>query len=192
MPPGCFFGDLWYNDISFMLEAGMGGIILGNIFSLLAMGTDTFSASRKSAKGVLLAQVASQFFYGASAFALKGYSAVVQNVVSIFRNLAALYPRCPKWIYWVLVAAGLGFGIAFNNLGLIGWLPIVANLMYALTVIWAKGNALVLKIAFLILTLMFGVFNLAILNFVGAAGNVVIVVTTAVYIIKALKEKIDN
>lgn len=165
------------------------GIILGNVFSLLAMGTDTLSASRRTGKGVLLTQIASQIFYGASAFALKGYSAVVQNAVSVLRNLCALYPRCPRWIYWVLVVFGVGFGIVFNNLGLIGWIPIVANLMYALAVFFAKGDTVILKTAFLILTLMFTVFNAAILNFVGAAGNVVIVVTTGVFLMKEWKKR---
>lgn len=164
-------------------------VILGNVFSLLAMGTDTLSASRKTGKGVLLTQLASQVFYGASAFVLKGYSAVVQNGVSVLRNLCALYPKCPRWIYWVLVVAGVSFGIVFNNLGLIGWIPIVANLMYSLVVFFAKGDAVALKTAFLILTGMFAVFNFTICNYVGAAGNVVIVITTAVYILKELKSR---
>ena len=164
-------------------------VILGNIFSLLANGSDAFSATRKTGKGVLWTQIVSQGFYGASAFVLGGYSAVVQNAVSVLRNLCALYPKCPQWIYWILVAAGVGFGIAFNNLGWVGWLPIIANLMYALAVFFAKGDVIILKSAFLILTLMFVVFNFAILNFVGAAGNVIIVVTTAVYIVKERKRR---
>lgn len=164
-------------------------VILGNVFSLLAMGTDTLSASRKTGKGVLLTQLASQFLYGASALALKGYSAVVQNAVSVLRNFCALYPRCPRWIYWVLVVAGVGFGIAFNNLGLLGWIPIVANLMYSLVVFFAKGDAVILKTAFLILTAMFCVFNFAIMNFVGGVGNIFIIITTAVYIIKEWRRR---
>lgn len=167
----------------------MFGIIIGNICSLLAIGADTLSASRKTGKGVLLTQLASQLFYGGSALALKGYSAVVQNGVSVVRNLLALYPRCPQWIYWVLVASGVGFGIAFNNLGLVGWLPILANLLYSLAVFFAKGDVIILKTAFLILTLMFVVFNTAILNVVGAVGNGVIVVTTAVFIVKEWKKR---
>ena len=167
-------------------------IILGNVFSLAAMGTDTLSASRKTGKGVLLTQIASQLFYGSSAFALGAYSAVVQNAVSLVRNLLALYPKCPRWIYWLLVAFAVGFGIAVNNLGLIGWIPVVANLMYSLVVFFAKGDTVALKTAFLVLTAMFAVFNFTILNYVGAAGNVVIVITTAVYILKEVKKRKEN
>ena len=164
-------------------------LILGNAFSLLAIGTDTLSASRKTGKGVIVTQLASQLFYGGSAFVLKGYSAVVQNGVSVVRNLLALYPRCPQWIYWVLVAFGVGFGIAVNNLGIVGWLPIIANLMYSLAVFFAKGDVIILKSAFLLLTLMFVVFNFVVQNYIGAAGNVVIVITTAVFIVKEWKQR---
>lgn len=165
------------------------GVILGNVFSLVANGSDALSASRKTSKGVLWTQIVSQFFYGASAFVLGGYSAVVQNVVSVFRNLCALSPKTPQWIYWLLVVFAVAFGVVFNNLGLLGWLPIIANLMYSLAVFLAKGDVIILKSAFLILTLMFAVFNFAILNFVGGVGNIFIVITTAVFIIKEWKRR---
>ena len=165
------------------------GVVLGNVFSLLAMGADTLSASRKTAKGVLWVQILGQLCYGASALALKGYSAVVQNVVSVFRNLCALYPRCPQWIYGALVAAGVVFGIVFNNLGIIGWLPIIANLFYSAAVFVARGDAFILKAAFLVLTLIFVVFNALILNVVGAVGNVVVVITTGIYLVKEWKKR---
>ena len=34
-------------------------------------------------------QIISQFFYGASSIVLKGYSSTAQNIVAVFRNLAA-------------------------------------------------------------------------------------------------------
>ena len=40
----------------------MNDIILGNLISLLAMGSDSFSATRKTAKGVLLVNVSVSFF----------------------------------------------------------------------------------------------------------------------------------
>jgi len=39
-------------------------IIIGNICSLLAMGTDSLSSTRKNARDVLLVQCLSQLIYG--------------------------------------------------------------------------------------------------------------------------------
>ncbi len=72
-------------------------------------------------------QIVSQFFYGASSIVLKGYSATVQNVMAVFRNLAAMKNVKSKVLEWTLVMSGVILGIIFNNRGLLGWLPIVAN-----------------------------------------------------------------
>ena len=90
-------------------------LILGNLCSLFAMAADSFSSTRKSAKGVLLVQSISQVFYGLSTLILGGYSASVQNVVSIARNLVAIRGINKKWIEWTLVALGIVFGIYCNT-----------------------------------------------------------------------------
>ena len=65
-------------------------VILGNACSLLAMVTDSVSATRKTAKGVLLMQSLSQLIYCTGTILLKGYSGAVQNLVSILRNFVAI------------------------------------------------------------------------------------------------------
>ena len=61
-----------------MIEAS---IIAGNILSLCAMISDSISGTRKKHKEIMAVQIVSQFFYGASAIVLKGYSSVTQNAV---------------------------------------------------------------------------------------------------------------
>lgn len=168
----------------------MGNIIIGNICSLLAMGTDTVSASGKTTKSVLLVQVISQLFYGIGAVVLKGYSAAVQNAVNILRNLGAVWTRCPKAVEWILVALGVCLGIVFNNRGPVGWLPVAANLLYSLAILKFENNEYALKIAFCISNLMYAVFSGAILNFVGVVTNSIVTVTTVIFLIKARKNRV--
>lgn len=65
-------------------------LIMGNLFSLFATITDSFSSTRKTANSVLLVQCGSQVFYFISSLILGGYSACAQNVVSVLRNFAAI------------------------------------------------------------------------------------------------------
>ena len=65
-------------------------VIIGNLCTLLAMGANALSSTRKSTKGVLRVQNLSQISYFVSGIVLGGYSAAVQNVVSILRNIAAI------------------------------------------------------------------------------------------------------
>ena len=163
-------------------------IILGNTCSLIAMAIDSISSSRKTAREVLLVQALGQVFYGLAATFLKGYSAVVQNVISILRNLTAIREKESKYIEWILIVLAVALGIAFNNLGIIGLFPVIANLEYSLAILKFKDNERALKIAFAINIAMFTVFNAVIWNIVGLISNIVVVATTVTFLVKTRKK----
>ena len=162
-------------------------IIVGNILSLCAMISDSISGTRKKHSQIMAVQIVSQFFYGASSIVLKGYSSTVQNVVAVFRNLAAMKNIKSKVLEWILILAGVVLGIVFNNRGLLGWLPIIANLEYSICVFKFKENEKALKLAFIINMVMYAVFSLVIMNYVGTISCSVIAITTAISLIKSSK-----
>ncbi|MBR4309191.1 MAG: YgjV family protein [Oscillospiraceae bacterium] len=164
-------------------------VIIGNVFSLVAMGTDTIASSRKTSKGVLLMQCVSQLALGLGSLVLKGYSAVVQNGVSILRNLRAATNKGGKWLEWVFLALAVSLGLYFNNLGWIGLLPVVANVGYSLTIYFFADDEFKLKFAYLITNVLFATFNAVILNFIGTGSNIFVAVATAIFLIKDRKRK---
>ena len=164
-------------------------LIIGNTCSLLAMGTDALSASRKTVKGVLWTQNASQAIYFIGTVLLKGSSGAVQNVMSILRNLLALSGKSSKVLEWGLSLLGVVLGIAFNNIGIMGYMPILANLQYTLVVFRFKKNERAIKISFMIAALMFSLFSLAIQNYVGVVTNLTVRVTTGIFLLKSMKEQ---
>ena len=164
-------------------------IIVGNILSLCATVSDSISGTRKKHKEIMAIQIVSQFFYGASSIVLKGYSSTAQNAVAGFRNLAAMKKVKSRVLEWILIAAGVVLGIVFNNRGLLGWLPIVANLEYSIAVFRFRDNEIALKSAFIVNMIMYAAFSAVILNYVGIASCAVIAVTTAISLIKAIKKK---
>ena len=115
-------------------------VIIGNAFSLCAMISDSISGTRKKHSEIMAVQTVSQFFYAASSIALKGYSSTAQNAVAVVRNLAAMKNVKSKVLEWILILAGVVLGIVFNNRGLLGWLPIIANLEYSIAVFKLKEN----------------------------------------------------
>ncbi len=158
----------------------MTDIIIGNICSLCAMVSDSVSGTRKKHGEILAVQMLSQVFYGAGSIILKGYSSTAQNVVAILRNLAAMKNVKSKVVEWTLIGRGVVLGIAFNNRGLLGWLPIVANFGYSVAVFRFRDNEKGLKLAFIVNMLMYCVFSFAILNYVGGVSNIAVAVTPAV------------
>lgn len=159
-------------------------LIIGNICSLLAMITDAISSTRKTAKSVLWVQNISQLIYFTGTVVLKGYSGAAQNFVSLLRNLVAIRNIQNKFIEWSLAGLGVVLGVCFNNIGILGLLPVIANLQYTLCIFRFKDNERALKVSFWICVGMFILFNLAICNFVGAASNFVVFVTTGISIFK--------
>ncbi len=170
----------------------MNDIIVGNVCSLCAMITDSISGTRKKHNQILAVQILSMVFYGAGSIILKGYSSTAQNVVGILRNLAAMKNIKNKAVEWTLIALGVVLGVLFNNRKLIGWLPIIANLEYSIAVFRFRQNARGLKIAFIINMLMFAVFNIVIMNYVGAASCTVVAATTVISLIKGKRGELHT
>lgn len=160
---------------------------IGNLSSLCAMVTDSLSARRKTGKGVLVMQTISQILYLLGAVALKGYSAAVQNAVSVLRNVCAIRKWNSKVLEWAFVIVALVLGLLFNNLGFMGLLPVIANLQYSLCVFRYRDNERALKISFVFCTIAFSIFNAVIQNYVGTVANLVVMVTLILYLVKNKK-----
>ena len=159
-------------------------LIAGNLCTLLAMVANSVGSTRKTTKGTLWAQNVGQVIYFISALLLRGYSAAVQNVVGFLRNLAAIRQIRSKPLEWMLVGLGVVLGVAFNNRGLIGLLPVIGNLQYTLVIFRFARNEWVVKISYLVSLIFFVIFNLTIYNFAGALSDLLVVLTTAIVLVK--------
>lgn len=164
-------------------------IVIGNLCTLFAMLFNAFSSTRRTPQGVLWMQNVSQACYGISGIVLRGYSATVQNVVSIIRNLAAIWKINNKILIWTLVILGVVLGVVFNNRSWIGLLPVIGNLQYTLAIFRFKDDDQKLKVFFLIHTASFIIFNFVIRNYVGVATDAIVFVTTSVMLLKGLKKE---
>ena len=162
-------------------------MIVGNLCSLLAMSFNALSSTRKTPKGVLWMQNVSQAIYGVCGIVLGGYSATVQNVVSILRNYAAIRKVKSKFLEWLLVVLGVVLGIVFNNRSWIGLLPVIGNLQYTLAIFRFKDDERKIKVFFLISVATFVVFNFAIRNYVGSAADLFVLITTSIMLLKKSK-----
>ena len=118
---------------------------------------------------------------------LQGYSAVVQHAVSVVRNLAAIRGVQSKAVEWGLVGIACVVGVVFNNLGVIGWLPVIANLEYSLAVFRFKENDTALKKTLLLTLALYAAFNLSIQNYVGVLSNAAVFMSALVFLIKENK-----
>lgn len=151
------------------------------------MGANAVSATRKTKKSMLQVQNISQVVYCVSSIVLRGYSATVQNLVSIARNITAIRNIKSRPLEWTLVVLGAVLGVIFNNRGVLGLLPVIGTLQYTLVIFRIKDNERAVKISFLLSTVAFVVFNISLYNFVGAAADLTVAVTTVVALFREKK-----
>lgn len=159
-------------------------IFIGNVCSLIGMLLDSFASTRKQARGVLFSQALAQVVYTIGSIALKGYSATAQGVISMLRNLIAMGGKTRLVVEWILIVLGVIFGLAFNNRGLYGLLPVIANLEYSLAVLKFKNDERKLKIAFSVMVVMFAAFNLVLYNIVGVFTSLLTLIVTLLDVFK--------
>ena len=163
-------------------------IIIGNALCFVGMATDSISASRKTPRAMLIMQSVGQVVYAVSSLFLGAYSAAVQNAVNITRNTIAIQNKQSRAIEWALIVFGLVFGLIFNNLEILGLVPVLASLQYSLTVLFLKHNAQALRISFAVAMLCYTVFNAFIWNIGGVIANVVVLVSTIASYLKERKQ----
>ena len=160
------------------------GLIIGNVASVLAAIAGSLSATRKTAKGMLFMQMVSQGIFLVAALALGGYSGAAQNVVGIVRNIVAMAGISFNGIQWVFAALVVVLGLACNNLGLVGLLPIIGNFEFSLAVFRFKDNERALKIAFMVMNSMFMVYDFFLKNYAGVTCTVVVLISAIIYLVR--------
>ena len=149
----------------------MTNLIIGNIFCLFSMVTDSISAKKNTTKEILFYQSLSQVIYCTSSIILGGYSAAVQNVVTIIRNIIASQDKSNNLVEIILIILGIVLGFAFNTLGFIGFLPVFASAQYAIIIYFYKKNERFIKCSFAICCLCYTIFNFFVYNIVGGFTN---------------------
>lgn len=118
---------------------------------------------------------------------LQGYSGAVQDAVSLIRNLVVLTGRQNRVLSVLFVAASLILGFLFNNRGVIGVLPIVASVQYAVVVLNPKTSEWILKASIFFNTVCWAIYSFYLYNYVNAIANVVIAVTALYQLVVSKK-----
>lgn len=156
----------------------MTSIVLGNILTLIAIGFTYLNGTRKKKRDMIICDMGAATCFTLSHVVLRGYVGVVQNLVGVFRNITALFLPNDKFIGWILVACGVIFGIYFNNMGIIGLLPVASGFWYSFCVINKKASSRMLKMALIINSFAFAAYSLIEFNIVGIVSNILVACTT--------------
>jgi len=116
------------------------GLIIGNIFSLLAAICIGVSVIKKNKKDLIGWQIFDVIFCILSSFVLASYAAVTTNTVALIRNVLAYKNKLTKNLTWVLTFLCVVVGLWANNRGGIGLLPVIASGSYTILMYVTKDE----------------------------------------------------
>lgn len=144
---------------------------MSTIFSSLAIIIFIFSACLQSKKNILLVQVLGHILLGIGEFISNAFSSIIQEIISITRNILVYFNKNTKIVNLILIAIGVIFGgycalfgkntfTPWKGMDEIHWysfLPIIANFEYSVAVMIDDISVKWLKLSFSISSFMWAV-----------------------------------
>ena len=105
-------------------------LIIGNIIALIASLLMVYSGIIKNKKGILYVQSIEIGLFIISNLILNGISGAIINTINFIRNIICYKDKLDLKIKIILTVISIVLTLCFNNLGLIGLLPLISALIY--------------------------------------------------------------
>lgn len=153
-------------------------LIIGNIFSFCSALCIAISAMQKSKKNFMLWQVGDTVFGVLVNIALSAHAALIISIICLIRNLLSYANRLTSLITWVLCILSIVIGIYVNNLGIIGYFPIIASAIYTVCIYLTKDSQQ-MRFALIFNMVLWAVHNFYIQAYPSAIANIVLCLWTA-------------
>lgn len=167
-------------------------ILIGNIIALIASVLMVYSGTIKDKKQILLVQSIQIGLSVVSNIVLGGITGAIINALSFARNILCYKDKFSLKEKIIFTILSIGLSIAFNNLGLIGYLPLVSTVVY----LWLITLKDVVKFKYLIIFTMvlWAIYDITIKSYTSFAFDLFTVVTNlvAIYQIKRKKSKNED
>lgn len=149
----------------------MNEVLIANILMVIGEAILFIASSRKNKKTILIYQIVSMLVMTVASYLLKGYGAIVMDVIGITRNLLSINNIASRWLTYFFISAAIVFGLLFNNKGFLGILPILANVSTSLIIIDRKSTARQVRFVCAFSSFCWAIYNFAIKGYAGVVTN---------------------
>ena len=165
-------------------------IFLGNVIALIASIIMVYSGTIKDKKRILLVQGIQIGLSVVSNIVLGGITGAIINALSFVRNILCYNDRFNKREKIVFTILSIGLTIAFNNLGIIGYLPLISTVVY----LWLITLKDVVKFKYLIIftMVMWAIYDITIKSYTSFAFDLFTILTNLIAIYQLKRNKSKN
>ena len=166
----------------------MNRIIIGNMISFLASIALTAGCLMKDPKKVYGMQVTENVILIVSSACFGSWSGISTLLVSTVRNILLVKGMFDKRMMYLFMILVTGCGLAVNNKGLIGLLPVLATVILTVCNYYAR-EIMAIKWSLFINIVLWAIYFFAILDVVAGITQVVIAVVTIASIFQLRLER---
>ena len=162
-------------------------IIIGNIIALMASIIMVYSGYLKQKKKILYVQTIQIGLSVLSNIVLGGITGAIINAISCVRNILCYKEKLNNISKIILIAIATILSLLFNNLGIIGLLPLIGTIVYILLM----NIKDVIKFKYLIIftMILWTLYDLYIKSYTSACFDAMCIITNFGSIIQINKQK---
>ncbi len=156
-------------------------LIIGNVIALIAALMMVYSGVLNSKKKILFIQTIQIGLSVISNIILGGITGAIINSISLIRNIICYKEKLTTNIKVIITIVAVALSIIFNNLGVIGYLPVISTVTYIWLMTIKDVKSFKLLIAFTMLMwfiydLVIKSYTSAVFDFANLIANIVTVI----------------
>ena len=161
-------------------------LLIGNIIALIGSILMVYAGVIKDKKGILLVQYLQIGLLAISNLVLNGISGFIINTINFIRNIICYKELLSLKVKIFLSIISIALTIYFNNLGIIGYLPLISGLLY----LWfmTVKDVIKFKILIIISVIFWLIYDFSIKSYTASAFDLITIIVSSISIIK-LKRK---
>lgn len=156
----------------------MAKIVWGNVIALIASLLMVYSGIIKKKKKILFVQTVQMLMFVLSNTILGGITGSITNAVGCIRNILCYNNKLKAKEKIILIVISILLSFSFNNLGIIGFLPLISTIAYTLLmdiddIIKFKLLIIITVTLWLIYDIYIYSYSSAIFDFMNIVANIV-------------------
>ena len=157
-------------------------LIIGNIIALIGSILMVYAGVVKDKKGILIVQSMQIGLLAISNLVLNGISGFIINTINFIRNIICYKDALSLKVKILLSIISIVLTIYFNNLGLIGYLPLINGLIY----LWFMTMKDVIKFKILIIgsVVLWLIYDFTIQSYTASAFDLFTIIVSTISVIK--------
>lgn len=163
-------------------------IVIGNVVALVGSVLMAYSGIIKEKQKIIIVQTIQMLMLGLSNIILGGIPGAIINSVNCIRNILCYEEKLGFKEKMILVTISVGLSIYFNNLGIIGILPVIATVFY--TMLMDMKNVVKFKVLLIFTLILWGIYDIYIKSYTSAIFDFITIGANifSIYKIYKLKE----